>query len=203
MINSGSVSYKFQDLEKRLNDIRIHFNIDTLKGDSGEFLSWDLLDELQKDCVRAYVALCHAEIESHFEYWATNIINRALNIWKEKNKITLPLLSLCIHFKFIDSNSDTNEKIHQVVSLFKSSVIRENNGIKGANILKLFKPLGVDEASIMSISPALDSFGVKRGEAVHTSIKVQQPLDIPTLISEVHYIQHSIKEFEELLDTLI
>ena len=64
-------------------------------------------------------------------------------------------------------------------------------------------PLGIEESSISSASPVLDSFGAKRGEAVHTSIQVQQPFDIPTLISEIENTQHGIKDFEESLEILV
>ena len=203
MDDNINTPFRFEHLIERLNNINDHFDIGNLKNDVGAYLPWDELNESQKSCVRAYVALCHAEIESHFEQWAFHIVEHAFNTWKSENKVTLPLLSLCIHYKFIKEHRSTDEKIDDIVKSFKKDVIEKNNGIKTEKLVDLFKPLGVDRASIISLAPILDSFGKKRGDVVHNSIKVQQPLDLASLINNVRAIQNEIKLFESLLDELL
>ena len=194
---------KIDYLQQKLDDVKSYFLLDSFKGELGEYLSWDILDDLQRCYVRAYIALCHAEIESHFEQWATYIIGEALRRWTMEEKISLPLFSLFVHYKFMDAQgAGTNQKVHQIINEFKKSVVERNHGIKEDNIRDLFRPLGVDDGTINSISPALNSFGDKRGEAVHASIQVQRPLDIPTLISEIGYIQQGIRIFENTLEAL-
>jgi len=198
-----SIPFRFEYLTESLNNIKNHFAIDGLKNDVGAYLPWDELNQSQKSHVRAYIALCHAEIESHFEQWASYIVGRAYEMWKLENKVTLPLLSLCIHYKFIKEHTSTAEKIDDIVGSFKKDVIEKNNSIKTDKLVDLFKPLGMDRDSIISLAPILDSFGKKRGAVVHNSIQVQQPLDIASLINNVNAIQNGIKEFESLLDGIL
>lgn len=195
--------YKIEHLRQKICDIEKHFQLDTYRGEFGEYLPWDELRDSQKLYVRAYVALCHAEIENYFEQWAAHIVNKAFSLWETEKKITLPLFSLFVHFRFIDTkNANTEQKVHQMKDLFKRSVIERNDGIREDNIRELFRPLGMDDGVINSISPVLNSFGNQRGQTVHSSTQTQKPLDIPTLISDVNNILQGIRLFEHSLEAL-
>lgn len=188
----------FEDLERRLVDLKRHFNMELLKAKD-----LDDLSATDMDFTRAYIALCHAEFEGHLERWATNIIDSALRQWKDYRKPTLPLIAMFAHFEHIETNDTTATKIDQIIVDFKKR-IRANNGIKSENLRKLFVPLGVDYESI---DPTwvieLNQYSRHRGETVHTSAQIQQPIDVSSAMSTIDYVKEGIKEFESLLIPLL
>ena len=199
-MNTGdvTVSEEYVYLKQRLERIKQNFNVETFKN-----TPWVDLDDVRMDYARAYVALCHAEIESYLEYKSVVVVDKALHIWNESGNPTLPLLSLFAHFEFIEKNCSTNEKVNMITQKFKHSVVR-NNGIKEENIKKLFKPLGinVDELDTAWIA-TLNSYGAKRGETVHVSAKIQQPLDVSALINDTERICNDAIDFDKLLNNFI
>lgn len=200
-MNTGDniIQNNFRDLEHRLNKIKEHFYLNSINLEPGE-----LLNDRQQDHVRAYIALCHAEFESYLEQWSNCIVDECLRLWVDIKKPTLPLLSLFAHFEYINQNIDTNQKVHMIISRFKQNVIDENHGIKEKNIRKLFVPLGIDFDLVDTAwISTLDSYGAKRGETVHTSARVQEPLDISTVINNVEIVKEGIKDFELLLNGLL
>jgi len=174
--------------------------------DELKFKSLELepLNDCDYDQIRAYIALCHAEFESYLEQHATDVVDKALLLWTNGRKPTLPLIALFAHFEHIEKNDNTTQKIHMITSRFKRGVIKQNNGIKSENIRKLFVPIGVDFDEIDSAwTSTLDSYGAKRGETVHMSAKVQQPLDISTVLADTEIVKNGIKDFELLILNLI
>ena len=191
----------FVNLEDRIQNLKSHFSLETLKSKS---LELEPLNECDGDHVRAYIALCHAEFESYLEQRATDIVDEALSLWNNEKKATLPLMALFAHFEYIEKNVSTTQKIYMIVSLFKQNVIKKNNGLKGDNIKKLFVPIGVDFETIDSAwISTLDSYGVMRGATVHMSAMVQQALDVHTVLATTKIVKDGIENFEELLDGLI
>jgi hypothetical protein len=199
-VNSNSItsSSEFIYLRERLERIKEAFGVDEFKHEE-----WNLLSDNQRDYVRAYIALCHAEFEAYLEQRAMSIINQAFDLWNDNRQVSLPLLALFAHFQFIDTNADTNEKIHMIVQKFKDS-IRKNNGIKDTDLRKLFRPIGVNEDDIDSVwILTLNSYGKTRGDTLHTSAQVQQPISIIDVIEKIRIIIEGMSDFEVLLNNLL
>lgn len=138
-----TLSERYRTLEVRLELLETHY-VEELyeKSHLGE------LEDRDYDLCRGYRVLCHAEIESYLEDRAEELLLFSIHQWRNEKKITKSLLSLCSYFKFIENHSkDLETKIIKICNDFKKEVIKQNHGLKEANLKKLFKPLGIDFSS--------------------------------------------------------
>ncbi len=123
--------------------------------------------DAEQDSIRAFVLLCHAEIESFIEDWARILLDALL----------LELLSPRAGSLFA--------RAHAIkVSASLPHTISGNHGIKADNILKMFEPLGLVEPDFDAIDSKfltqMNAFGSRRGESAHCSANraKQQPSPI-------------------------
>ncbi len=123
--------------------------------------------DAELDSIRAYVLLCHAEIECYIEDLARLLVitlEAELANPKAGNK-----------FARYYANK-VNANIGQVINT--------NHGIKTENLKKMFEPFGFEEKDFDFIDsnflPQMNAFGIRRGESAHRSAKraTRQPSPI-------------------------
>jgi hypothetical protein len=136
-----------------------------------------IYSEKQLDRARAYRVLVHAEIEYYFEEISSEIASKAFEKWIKFNKPSVTLVhlisnatgNLCGLPKDIGTNITTNNLIQKFYGQYRHA-IKNNHGIKTANLLSLLLPLGILESDIdQDWLLTLDGFGIKRGKAAHSS----------------------------------
>lgn len=129
----------------------------------------------------------HAEIERYLEDVLASALLSSLEIFKKIGKVTHPAASALSHYRskcFLDGQdgvdsgfADSQEivqyaqlKLEDVVQWIEVSVVKNNNGIKPADIRKLLGWLGVSLSLLdPSLLDALKTFGTERGDAAHLS----------------------------------
>lgn len=172
----------------------------------------------------AYRVLAHAEIEAYLEDRVLEAARYAIKDWKDKGKvhrILLSLLAFCGHTmelppttlnpkkpsKTIPEEKLKLEKKLDLASNAFTRCIKENHGLKEANILALLLPIGIDSDEL---DPAwlstMNTFGEKRGVAAHmssTSYKVAQPPNPKIEFDTVNEIIEGLKNIDELINKLI
>jgi hypothetical protein len=141
---------------------------------------------------RAFLVLSHAEIESYLEGWAKDIARAAETRWTSSNKVTKPLAYLLATLaeRIEPKAKDSPQKLADAsLRLFQKyyKVIKDNNGVKEANVLTLFAPLGIPASALgATLLPSLDSLGSLRGSHAHGSAKaVASVLDPETEFTRV------------------
>ena len=131
----------------------------------------------QFSCTAAYTIFCHAEIETFLEEWATKLTDLADTNWQSRQACR-PLVHLCTFHEGRGIPSDVPNKDIWNMVIFDSiakhrRTIKQNNGIKENNIIKLLSPLGFDVRTIDSIFLAdISSFGKDRGDLAHNSMRM-------------------------------
>ncbi|WP_428679586.1 HEPN domain-containing protein [Reyranella sp.] len=131
---------------------------------------------------RAFLVLCHAAFESYFEEWAKDIARNSEKLWKKSGKVSVPfgfLLATMIKkigVPTVLNNANDSPQLFNgaATALFQDfySRIKDNHGIKEANVLSLFVPLGIPASAFGStLLPSLQTFGELRGEHAHHSGK--------------------------------
>jgi len=143
----------------------------------------------------AYRVLVHAEIEAYFEDRVWEVALNAKNHWDSQGKTCRTLICLlAFSGQMMESPPDTlspskgskkvlegkikiNEKIDSAIESFKR-VIKQNHGIKEANILALLLPIGIDTDDLDPGLATMNTFGEERGLVAHcsaTSTTIQAP----------------------------
>jgi hypothetical protein len=126
---------------------------------------------------RAFLVLSHAELESYLEEWAKEIGRAAQVVWNGSGRVSRPLAFLLSTFsERLDPQSKDSPK-----SLASASTkvfqrfykrIKDNHGVKEANILTLFAPLGIPATAFgPALLAGLDTLGAMRGTHAHQSAK--------------------------------
>ena len=134
--------------------------------------------------VRAFKVLSHTEFEVYFESLSYTIAKNAYQKWTTNNIITKPLLAMALYYSGSysavpeskggnHSSEDLNKKIHMSFSDYSQKKAR-NNGIKEKDILQLLLPIGIEVDQIdNNLLIALNNYGSKRGEMVHSNSATQ------------------------------
>jgi hypothetical protein len=195
-------SARFKAFEKRANSLRKQFMPATFSS-TGNYTNQQL------DNARAYRVLVHAEIEHFFEERVSEIADLAINLWKTRNKVSLPIACMLTNpgeMKMSLPNSlgtgitaqSLAGKIH---TKFRSSV-GNNHGIKIGNLLSLFLPVGILESDIDAgwIS-TIDGFGTQRGATAH-SAHISYPINPQDDYNTVKQIIAGIKDIDVMLNKL-
>lgn len=144
--------------------------------------------DAEQDSIRAFVLLCHAEIECFIEDWAQILLDALL----------LELLNLKAGSLFARSHAaKVTSSLHHTISI--------NHGIKMDNILKMFEPLGLVEADFDAIDSKfltqMNAFGSRRGESAHSSaIRAKQQ---PSPIKEKKAVAEILEYLEKFETALI
>lgn len=172
-------------------------------------------NDLVQAQTRAFLVLSHAEIESYLEEWAKDIARTAEKLWREHNKVSIPLASLVatigervsIPPKLSNPAASRHPLDRITTSLFQKYYerIKDNNGIKEANVLSLFYPIGVPESAFEStLLASLDSFGAIRGSHAHLSARaVVSPLDPETEYNRVRNLLRDLEEMDKSLGSYL
>lgn len=156
----------------------------------------------QEDKLRGLIVLCHAELEDYFESVAKTILDRGEMIWNTKKIANFNFANLLLRGKRADKpNLKPGMLLFKVVELYKYVIIN-NNGIKADNLHNLFWPLGYDDDDDFDSSflAQLDSFGVQRGNIVHSSAKkAKQQLDQSSVYRDIDNILNALEGFERVI----
>ncbi len=188
-------SHRYNQLLKRVNKIEASY-IPTIR-QSGNYTN------KEQDDIRAYVLLTHAEIESYFEEVAEEKVKKAFRNWqatRQKSNVLLALMA----FNGNDYRENEIEiRINKALTSYIHS-LRNNHGIKEANILNILLPAGFEYTDIDSTwLGTINSFGSNRGLLAHSAARVQQPLDpvilrnmVTQVVSEIANIDEKLKQMK-------
>lgn len=161
MLPSEEISETFNLLSDRLDKLKTTYNFEP------ELYS---ITEEQREKLRVFEILAHAELEDYFESVATILIDYSKEIWDKSKQANYNLAALFIfNESFSDANVSIETKVNNNIKKYKDR-IKKNNGIKRNNIFNLFSPLGYtkDEFSELFLAD-LDSLGQERGKFAHLS----------------------------------
>lgn len=195
-------SQRFKALEKRAVSLRKQFL-------PSKFSSSGSYTQQQLDNARAYRVLIHAEIEHFFEERVLDIASTAFSLWKNKNKVSLPIACLLTDPgemkmalpKSLGTNTTALSLGGKMLAKFKYEV-GKNNGIKISNLLSLLLPVGLLEAEIdPGWISTTDGFATKRGIAAHSG-HIAYTIDPKDDFSTVSQIIDGIKDIDILLNKL-
>jgi RiboL-PSP-HEPN len=164
--------------------------------------------KVERDLIKCYLLLAHAEIEAYFEDRAKEKVSSALTKWITNRQKSTCLKSV-LAFSGNDINYDNTPKtdskniefrMNKAVNHFLS-LVGKNNGVKQSDILNLIIPIGIELSQLDNTwLNTMDSFGAARGNIAHNSIAVQRLLDRNTERDRINI--QIIPEIERL-DTLI
>lgn len=150
-----------------------------------EFDDFSNYEEKYYDMARGYCLLVHAELESYFEKICTAYIDIKVQEFtsnSELNEVVMAIVLLYSHepdtteddvFRaaFNKMRKCKSSKVNERVNVFKASfkdVVKDNHGIKKADLKKLFLPTGFLH-KVEGMFDDFDSFGSDRGSIAHTS----------------------------------
>lgn len=203
-----SSSSRFRTLTKELNRLKRQFlpKINPMGIYSDRHLALTI----------AYRVLAHAEIEAYFEDRVGEVAIDAVKDWKNRGKISRTLLSLlAFSGQMMDVPPNKlaslkgiriDEKIESAITFFMYT-IRNNHGIKEANILSLLLPIGVDVDELDSVLLAtLNTFGKERGLVAHSSATSYRTTQLPDPANELNRIQQitqGLLQIDKLINALI
>ena len=157
----------------------------------------------QRDDIRSFLLLSHAEFEYYFEEFGRQVAKRAFDRWRVNHDFKSKVLF------YLALHSETTEKIRHAESaeekmkeIYGQYIIatKRNNGIKKDNILTILCPIGVDLDLIDNTwLNTITSYGADRGEIAHTSARIQTLHDPIDIKNEIAYL---IRELS-LLDMIL
>ena len=170
-------SQLFKELQRRLKVIKK--NLMPKSNFLGNYTA------MQIDKFYGFRLLAHAELEAYFEQRAIEILDSAKNMFLNgKNNIVIISLLTYIDTNDFEINTcvnspnrasklkDLNTIVNTTISKYHKEILSKNNGIKEKNILKILLPIGVLATQLdSSWLSTLDSYGAKRGDVAHNSIK--------------------------------
>jgi HEPN superfamily RiboL-PSP-like protein len=203
-------SQRYLDLANRLADLRKTMLPRTFSK-TGSYSAETL------DRARGYRLLAHAEMESYIEDRVRYIANQNVAAWLGDGKARRVLLNLLAFYlkqeeivshkelrdEYAGSAKKCEGSIKRAVHSF-NEMISNNHGVKEKNILRLLLPLGLAKTDIDNTwLVTLDTFGTKRGEVAHTSIRTQQPPDPKTERNTVKIILTGLRSVDQKLERLL
>jgi hypothetical protein len=165
----------------------------------------------ESDLIRSYVLLSHAEIESFFEDISQAKAKKALTEWKSnrtKSNCLLAIMSFCTDEVGWDkTKKEKKEKFdYRVIRVVAHYIekLSNNHGIKAENIKNILLPIGIEESQIDDTwLNTMESFGAQRGLIAHSTISVQQQIDLATNKNNINNnILPTIKELDLLIKAL-
>jgi hypothetical protein len=159
---------------------------------------------IQLDRARGYRLLVHAEIESFLEDRPVQLATKAFNDWRVDSKPRHTIAALLAFCRITDKNFGTLAECVGAAFATFNYMIRHNHGVKKEDILKFLLPIGVDRSQLDATwLSTLNFFGTARGEIVHSSVRVHQPIDPRTEYDTVaNKILPGLRELDELLSKI-
>lgn len=161
----------------------------------------------ERDLLRAYRLLVHAEVEAYLEDRVKEIADRALEVFKKRSRTGRALAALMAFSPLSPQGIPESltpkiryekplTRVHRIVAQFKAAVAEGNNGIKEVNVIRMCYPIGIEEADLdATFMNTLNSYGASRGDTAHRSFRTQQPIDP---VTEVSVVKQLIVELEKL-----
>lgn len=168
----------------------------------------------------AYRVFVHAEIEAYLEDRAWEVALNAKKNWDSQGKTCRTLICLLAFSgqmmevppdtlsptkgskKVLDEKIKINAKIDSAIKSFHR-IIKQNHGIKEANILALLLPIGIDTDDL---DPAwlatMNTFGEERGVVAHSS-STSPTIQVPDPATELGRIEQIISQELWKVDDLI
>jgi hypothetical protein len=211
-----SRSVRFRTLTKELNRLKKQF--------LPKISPIGLYSDRQLALTLAYRVLAHAEIEAYLEERAWEVVINAKQDWDNTGKTCRTLICLlAFSGQSMDAPPDTltptnssqdawkkklkiSKKIDSSISCF-NGVIRQNHGVKEANLLALLLPIGIDSDDLDPVWLAtMNTFGEQRGLVAHssaTSYRTVQPPDPATELSTVQQITQGLLQVDNLINNLM
>ena len=193
---------KYMRLKNRLNKLkRVYL--------PGSFSPTGTYSDTVYEKGRAYTVLSHAEMEYYFEEIALSIAEKAYKKWTQHQKASKPLLALVAYYdgKYSSipdahdgnrSDETMDERIRKAYTSYNKQVRDKNNGIKEADILKVFLPVGINISEIdENLLIALNNFGKQRGDIAHStkSPNLTTPDDALNTVNEIMNLIDSFDTF--------
>ena len=159
----------------------------------------------QEQAIRAYLVLCHAEIESYFEFQAIRLyaLMRSELAVREQARLNEPRSAAVL------------AQCRRAMRGYEDRV-KSNNGVKKSNVLKLFEDFGIEENHLNELEPLLldelEAFGKLRGGLVHQSLRrwrreqanngLQTSLDAKDERVRVEELVKKLKVFDQAVEAL-
>jgi hypothetical protein len=209
-------SVRFRMLTKELNRLKKQF-IPKINP-TGSYSERQLAHTL------AYRVLVHAEIEAYFEDRVWEVVLNAKNHWDSQGKTCRTLICLLAFSglmmevppdtltpsqgskKVPDGKIKINKKIDSAIESFNRA-IKQNHGIKEANLLALLLPIGIDTDDLDDPTwlATMNTFGEERGVVAHSS-STSPTIQVPDPATELGRIEQIISpglcKVDELINKL-
>lgn len=186
----------FRILQRRIKAIeKIFFPVKNLKGN---------YNPEEKDKIRSYSILAHAELEYYFEEIARYKSLSAFSKFKNNSLYKSTVLMGISSFHSCDckQKNDLKEIIQESHSYYHN-MLRNNHGIKENNIKKILFPLGllpddIDPAWVSTLS----SFSATRGEFAHTSGSVKKIINPADIKNDLEIILKDLSDLDKKINSL-
>ncbi len=206
-----SLSSRFICLSDELNILRDHL-LPKLFEPTGVYPDQQLTQTF------AYSVLAHAEIEGYLEDRASEVVLNALKHWKETGTTCRTLISLIAFSgckmdsppKFLNQGQKDKLKLAKKLDCASTAfhtIIKNNHGLKEANILSLLLSIGVDSDDLDSTwLSTMNSFGETRGTIAHKSAsfcRIKQQPDPKIALETIEAILVGLEDVDKLFNKLI
>ena len=193
-------SHRFRALQKRLTELRWHFL-------PKRFQTTGVYSDRQYDRVRAYVLLCHAELEACLEDIVNQAADDAFGAWCVDRRPCRLLLSLAAYTsadgppRELPAAGPPDLKVRlDTARKLLSQTIHSNNGIRERNVLSLLLPIGVQETDFPTGWLAgIDSFGRRRGETAHQASRTTMVPDPQNELQTVAELAAGLATIDEVV----
>ncbi|GGR67300.1 hypothetical protein GCM10010269_02570 [Streptomyces humidus] len=137
----------------------------------------DDLTRRQQLLITSFVILAHAHIEEFIEELFVSYVDaRTAEITEDSTPHCFIRLSLHFSPDLIGQGAGkypTTQICQTAINLYRSKVVKINNGLKAANIAALARPLGLNGDQLSDncerLFRSLNTLGAKRGKMAHTS----------------------------------
>lgn len=164
--------------------------------------------EIQDLKVKSFILLSHAILEEYIENIVLHVASEAIRQLAQNSTITTAAVGLISSGLIgrIEQDGISRKLKRQPfedINLFANTaygrfirIVRENNGIKRNDQLKLLLPVGVDPETEDPVTmAALDSFGGKRGDVAH-QFKISKTHTLSEIEGELSTIQTGLASYD-------
>lgn len=194
----SSNTKQFKELKRRIDYLISHSL--PASNPSGHYT------QKQKDEIRSFLLLSHAEFEYYFEDIGKQTAKQALDKWLAdhnfKSKVLMYLAAFIEDTVQIKKADTAEEKIKAIVGQYFVT-LKNNNGIKEDSILKILCPIGIEQNQIDNTwLNTITSFGSNRGEIAHTSARTQSLKDPSDILTDINYLMTELSALDVIIKRL-
>ncbi len=171
----------------------------------------------QLDGIAGYFVLVHAELESYLEDKALEITDISVKRWNSEKSLTKALFSMIAYYEgqrkgppqSFDPDAFKDRRLETLVNAAVSqhkSRLRHNHGIREGNICEILFPIGFSHSDLdTTLIASLDSFGSRRGDFAHQSLRsviAKTQIDPFIEVKTVENIVNELAKVDELFSYL-